>query len=637
MQDLFRRFLDAELSRRDLGRALAAVGLSAAAAEALVGSLASAAEPPAEAGVPFTGTGAELLVETLRAAGIRYLFGTTATGMSAIFDALATRPDPELILALAESQATSMAHGYELATGRPSVLLVPGVAVPSTLNNLYNAWKDRSGILMLADSTSTRYEGRNGFQQMDNWLESVATFTKWRWEIRNDRQIAEMMRRGLKLAATPPRAPVHVRISLDLLGTREVKQVIHPQQRFDVPVEMRPQPALIEQAARWLVESRSPMLCAGAEVTRAGATDDLIALAELTGAQVAQGYSVYSDFPFRHPLFAGFYGLGVPRDLAKTDLFVNLGGPMPDPTVFAPPPPKAAKLVHARIEYDEIGNTYPTDVAIAAGLKETLVALNDAVRALAPGARLKATADARLAAAREKQAKADALRLEDAKANWNASPMSWERVSAELDAALEPDAIIVPELDYRTPFEWLNLDRGRRRLIGQTTGFALGWGIGAAMGVKVALPDQQVCCMVGDGALLFGQVESLWTAARYSIPVIIVVMNNRSYDNERNRIQNNSPLLARQETRELWKDITCYLGNPLVDFAGLARSFEVPAVRATTPGELRKALQRAKAVTREGRPFLIDAVIMQLDRRGAPTVQTWHPQVSIAARRQRTV
>jgi benzoylformate decarboxylase len=465
----------------------------------------------------------------------------------------------------------------------------------------------------------------------------VATFTKWRWEIRNDRQIAEMLRRGLKLAATPPRAPVHVRISLDLLGARDVKQVIYPQRRFDVPVEMRPQPALIEQAARWLVEAKSPMLCAGAEVTRAGATDDLIALAELTGAQVAQGYSVFSDFPFRHPLFAGFYGLGIPRDLAKTDLFVNLGGPMPDPTVFAPPPPKAAKLVHARIEYDEIGNTYPTDVAIAAGLKETLTALNDAVRSLAPDARLKATADARLAAARGKQAQADALRLEDAKANWNASPMSWERVSAELDAALEPDAIVVPELDYRTPFEWLNLDRGGRRLIGQTTGFALGWGIGAAMGVKVALPDQQVCCMVGDGALLFGQVESLWTAARHSIPVIIVVMNNRSYDNERNRIQNNSPLLARQDTRELWKDITCYLGNPLVDFAGLARSFEVPSARATTPGELRKALQRAKAVTREGRPFLIDAVIMQLDRRGAPTVQTWHPQVSIAARRQRPV
>ena len=217
-------------------------------------------------------------------------------------------------------------------------------------------------------------------------------------------------------------------------------------------------------------------------------------------------------------------------------------------------------------------------------MKETLVALRDAVQGLATPERLAALSAPRLAAAREAQAKADARRKADAEATWNASPMSWERVSAELDAALEDDAIIVPELDYRTPFEWLNLDRGRKRLIGQTTGFALGWGIGAALGVKIAKPDQQVVCMVGDGALLFGQVEALWTASRYDVPVLIIVMNNRSYDNERNRIQNNSPLLSNQDTRDLWKDVTCYLGNPLVDFAGLARSFGIDGQRASTPG-----------------------------------------------------
>jgi thiamine pyrophosphate-dependent acetolactate synthase large subunit-like protein len=215
--------------------------------------------------------------------------------------------------------------------------------------------------------------------------------------------------------------------------------------------------------------------------------------------------------------------------------------------------------------------------------------------------------------------------------------MSWPRVSAELDQQLEPDAIIVPELDYRSPFYWLDLDRGKKRLIGQTTGFALGWGIGAALGVKIAQPDQQVVCLVGDGALLFGQVEALWTAARYEIPVIIVVMNNRSYDNERNRIQNNSPLLSNQDTRDLWKDVSCYLGDPLVDFSGLARSFAIPAERATDPAGFRKALKRAIAVTREGRPYLIDAMLMQLDGRGVRTEQTWHPQISVAAKRTRKV
>jgi benzoylformate decarboxylase len=637
MRELFMRFLDREISRREFGTALAALGLSAPAVNAVLASAARAELPPAAEGVVFTGTGAQVLVETLRAAGVRYVFGTTATGMSAFFDALTLRPDTRMILSLAESQATSMAHGYELATNRPSVLIVPGVAVPSTMNNLYNAWKDRASILVLADGTSTYFEGRNGFQQMDNWLESMVSFTKWRWELRNERQIAEMIRRGLKVAATPPGGPVHVRMSLDLLGMKNVKQTIWPQDRFDVPLNVPPRPELVEQAARWLIEARSPMLCAGAEVTRAGAMDDLVALAELTGASVAQGYSVYGDFPFRHPLFAGFYGLGIPRDLAKTDLFVNLGGPAPDPTVFAAPPPRRARLVHARIEYQEIANTYPTDVAIAAGLKETLVALKDAVQGLATADRLAALAGPRLAAAREAQAKADARRKADAAATWNASPMSWERVSAELDAALEEDAIIVPELDYRTPFEWLDLDRGRKRLIGQTTGFALGWGIGAAIGVKIAKPDEQVVCMVGDGALLFGQVEALWTAARYEVPVLIVVMNNRSYDNERNRIQNNSPLLSSQDTRDQWKDITCWLGDPLVDFAGVARSFGIEGRRAATPDEFRKALKRGTAALREGRPFLIDAMIMQLDRRGAPTEQTWYPKLSIAAQRTRKV
>lgn len=637
MRDLLMQFLGREISRRDFGRSLAALGLSAPAVNALLANAASAQQPTPGEGVAFTGTGAEVLVETLRAAGVRYIFGTTSTGMSAFFDALTVRPDPQMILALAESQATSMAHGYELATNQPSVLIVPGVAVPSTMNNLYNAWKDRSSILVLADSTSTFAEGRNGFQQMDNWLESMVSFTKWRWELRNERQIAEMIRRALKIAQTPPGGPVHVRISLDLLGMKNVRQTIYPQSRFSVPLELRPKPDLIEQTARWLLDAEFPMIGAGAEITRAGATDELIALAELTGASVAQGYSVYSDFPFRHPLFAGFYGLGLPRDLARTDLFLNLGGPMPDPTVFAPPPPKKARLVHARIEFQEIANTYPTDIAIAAGLKETLVALRDALQGLATPGRLAALAAPRLAAARESQSRADARRKADAEANWNASPMSWERVSAELDLALEEDAIIVPELDYRSPFQWLNLDRGRKRLIGQTTGFALGWGIGAALGVKIAKPDQQVVCMVGDGALLFGQVEALWTASRYDVPVLIVVMNNRSYDNERNRIQANSPLLSSQDTRDLWKDVTCFLGNPLVDFAGLARSFGIDGQRATTPVELRKALKRASATLREGRPYLIDAMIMQLDRRGVRTEQTWHPALSIAAARTRRV
>jgi len=637
MRSLFKQYVDQEISRRDFAIGLAALGFSSSAANALAASLGGLEQPLPAAGVSVKGTGAEIFVETLRAAGIRNVFGTTATGMSSFFDAITLRPDVRMILSIAESQATSMAQGFELASFRTAALFVPGVAVPSTLNNLYNAWKDRSAIAVFADGPSSEYPGRNGFEQMDDWIAPAEEFTKWTWQVDKISQISEMTRRAIKVARTPPGGPVHIRFPNEVLAARDVEQIIYPQERFPVPEPMQPKPELIEAAARALLEAKRPVLCAGGEVTRAFANASFLRLAELLGAPFTQGLSVYGDVPQAHPLFGGHYGLGFPRVAGGQDVFLNIGAPMPDPALITPPVPRTARVIQARVEPEAIAMSQPVDIAIAAGIKETIVALTDAISGMATADRLRAIAEPRLEAARAAAAKAEAKRLADAKADWDASPMSWARVSWELDQVLEREAIIVPELDYRIPFAWLNVAENGRRLVGQTTGFALGWGVGAALGVKIAQPDEEVVCLVGDGAFLFGQIESLWTAARYEIPVLIVIMNNRSYDNERNRIEAASPLWRNQETRAQWRDVTGYLGRPDVDFAGLARSFEIEGATCSKPEELRKALKRAKRVMAEGRPFLIDAVITQLDRSLKRTEQTWYPRISIAAERKRKV
>jgi benzoylformate decarboxylase len=633
MRDLVKQYLDAGLSRRDFGKALIALGLTATAAESVVSAVAEAAEPDSREGFKFTGTGAEVLVETLRAANVQYLFCTTATGMSSLFDALSSRMDVNLILSIAESQATSMAHGYELGSRETAALFLPGVAVPSAMNNLYNAWKDRSAIAVYSDSPRNVFRGRNMFQQMDDWLSPMVEFTKWRWRVDSTRQIGEMTRRAIKMAGTPPGGPVHIRYPLDILATKKVSETIYPQSRFTVNTNMQPDPGLIEQSAKMLLEAERPLIHAGAEVTRAGANSELVVLAELLGIPVAQGFSCYGDFPFRNPLFAGYYGMGVPRGLAKTDVYLNLGTQMPDPAIFTAPVPKKASVIHARIEYEDIASIYPTDVAIAAGIKETIVALTDSIKSMATADRLAKISEARMEEARRLAAERDAGYQELAKKNWDASPLSWERVSMELEDQLERNAILVSELDYRTPYKYMNLGpdpENEKWLIGPSTGFALGWGIGAALGVKIAQPDRQVICMLGDGAMLFGQIEALWSASRYDIPVMIVVMNNVSYDGERQRIWDNSPLASRKDTREQWKDMTCYLGNPEVDFVGLAKSFSIPGQRATNPREFKKAVKQARAITAEGRPFLIDARIMQL---GVAADENWYPDISIAAGR----
>jgi thiamine pyrophosphate-dependent acetolactate synthase large subunit-like protein len=636
MRHLLKGFLDRDISRREFAKGLTSLGFSGAAANALIASVA-AAEPLPRDGIKIEGTGADVMWATLLAADTRYVFGTTATGMSPIFDAMTVRPGAEWIMSVAESQATAMAHGYELASGAPGVLLVPGVAITSTMIMLYNAWKDRSSLVVISDAPSNEIPFRNMFQQMEDWVEPMIQFTKSRWKLDDERHISEIVRRAIKLAETAPGGPVHVRVPLNVLGARNVQQTIYPQSRFRIPVEMRPKPELIEATAKAFVEAKNPMITVGSEVTRARANAELVELAELLGIPVAQGYSVYGDFPFRHPLWAGFHGLGAPMGMGRADVFMNLGVQMPGPGIFTSPPPRSAKIIEARIEYQEIGTTYPSDIAIAGGVKETIVDLTEAIKSLATADRLKRISAERIAAAQDEQAARDVARREKAREHWDASPMSWERLSAELDLALDEDAIIVPELDYRTPFHWLDLNLDKKYLIGQTTGFALGWGIAAAQGVKIAEPDRQVVCLVGDGALLFGEIEALWSAARYEIPIIIVVFNNRCYDNERNRLQQRSPLYTNKETRDQWLDITGYLGDPVVDFAGLAKSFEIPAEMVSTPAELKDALKRARDVTREGRPYLIDAIIMQIDGRGQRTEQTWYPDVSIAAGRKRNV
>jgi thiamine pyrophosphate-dependent acetolactate synthase large subunit-like protein len=175
----------------------------------------------------------------------------------------------------------------------------------------------------------------------------------------------------------------------------------------------------------------------------------------------------------------------------------------------------------------------------------------------------------------------------------------------------------------------MDFSRGKKALIGTTTGFALGWVVGASLGVKIARPDRQVVCLVGDGSMLFGQLESLWSFSRYDVPAIIVVFNNRSYDGPRNRM-----FTLSEHPQEERKDMACYLGDPDVNFVGIAESFGIKGEVVSSPDQVKPAMKRAIRATKEGRPYLIDAILAQ---RGTGAGTNWHPEISIAAGRKRKV
>jgi thiamine pyrophosphate-dependent acetolactate synthase large subunit-like protein len=224
-----------------------------------------------------------------------------------------------------------------------------------------------------------------------------------------------------------------------------------------------------------------------------------------------------------------------------------------------------------------------------------------------------------------KQSREVALR-----ARFDSSPVTWERVGYELQKSLDKDAVIVPELgtEYYKLLRQLTLGGSNKQKIGRTKGDALGWGVAAAFGVNVALPDRQVVSIQGDGGFLFGQSETLWSVARYEAPMLIVIMNNRLYNESRDRnMLNGGPLY------EAGKDFNGYLGDPNVEFAKIAEAYGLKGEKVKNASDLAPALQRCLRSMRDGKAVVLDIDIAP----DGPALSqgTWYQRHSLAEIRKK--
>ncbi len=521
-----------------------------------------------------------------------------------------------------------MADGYSKASGKTPFVIFSRVGGPHASSNMYNAMKDRTPIVIATDHRGVAQRGRDGHEDLDDWLEAFKQYTKWRWLLTDPRRIPEWTAHAFKVASTRPGGPTFLRIPRDVFYTKSLPAALFPRESFDVPMRVRPSDDLVEKAARMLLEAKNPLLYVGSEVWESGARPHVVRLAERLGIAVTQARSWAADFPTTHPLFIGPYRGGVryPRNL---DLFFNLGARMPDALDRAKGIPSGARILHARLERTGIGLNYPVDLALAGDAKETTQALLEAVTSLATTERLESLAAPR----REQTAKVTAsvaqAREYAAKQEWDSVPISWPRLAAELASVLDPEAYVVEEFGTQGPIvlSWFRFGDGQQTKIGRTVGRALGWGVSAAIGVKLARPDRQVVCLQGDGGILYAQTEALWTASRYDVPILIVIFNNRSYNETRNRMFTRGG--RQMETR---KDMISYLGDPDVDFAQIAAAYNIRGETVATPDQIRPALQRAIAATREGRPYLLDVLVA---RRGLGAESTWYPRHSVAEQRSR--
>ena len=642
MRELVRSYLRNEVTRRGFINGMVQSGFSLMAADSILASLprASAQGQSSEETNPFTrqfrGTGGELLAEQLRDAGVEYVFIGNGTGVSPLCDALVDRPDLKPVLAVHEPLCVAMADGYSRASEKPAFTMFSRVAVPAASSNMYNAMKDRSRLVVASDHIESLASGRDSHEDYDDTLEPVKQFSKWRWNVDSPGRIPEWTMKAFKLAATPPGGPTFLTFPRDMLVAHDVEAEIFRAGTFDVPMTVRADAAVIEKMARAVIEAKSPLMLAGTDVWRFDAVAQVVELAELlaiptTSGEEREGFRVSCNFPTNHPLFLGGYSphMRYPRNV---DLVLNMGGKLPDPGTGSPRIARSVKIIDVRIEASDIGTDYPLYMGVAADVKEVAQDLVAAIKSMVTPERLKEIRGNRLEATRQFVARLEQARLQAMKADWDKVPLTWERLTSGVNQVLERDAYIVTEFGTEGPkaLKCFTFAPGEKTLVGRTSGAALGWGVGAATGVKIAQPDKQVVCLQGDGGFLFnGQPMAMWTMARYQIPVITVIYNNRSYNETRERAFAEEGRQAQTN-----KDMLSYLGDPDVNFVQMAAAFNVPGEQVTAPDQIAPAMKRAVRAVEEGKPYLIDALV---GRTGHGADLAWYPKLSIAEMRKRKV
>ena len=637
MKGLMKQYLDRGISRRGFLSGLTALGISSAAAKSMASSL-SPFMAMAEAADPretpswmrsMKGTGGALLVAQLKAAGIEHIFFNPSSGEAPFFDALVDEPNIHLIKGLHEGSLAAMADGYAKASGKTPFLMIARPGLPNAMTQMFNSFKDQIPMVVAVGSTDTDSLGQDGFENTDHIETMTAPITKWHWVVETVEKIPEITRRAFKFASTSPSAPVFVGYPDDALD-EVTTAMIMDQEKFSVPLNIRPDQAAIEEAARILLEARNPLLYVGDEVVWNGAQKEVVQLAELLGLPAAQppgSVSWSRAFPSRHPLFVGDYTREM-RYPGTVDVMLNLGGRMPNAGSRLKILP-GVQLIQVRLDITNLARNYPTTVPIVANLKQATVNLIEAIQGMATAARLKTIREARVAQTQEYTAKMENFRRQIVRDHWNTSSISEGRLAMELEEALEKDACLVAEMGSGSPISRLAHFGGDDKQYFGNTGKALGWGVPAAFGVKLAQPDLPVVAVVGDGAFSFAGPQPLWTFARYHAPVTLIVLNNHSYNDERNRMMRGGGRMF-----ETGRDMTCYLGDPEIDYVKAASAYGVEGQAVTESSGIRPALERAKRATAQGSPYLLD---VHVERRGIAATSTWHPPFSIEALRRRKV
>ena len=561
------------------------------------------------------------LVRYLEARGVRHVFGLCGHTNIAVLTELG-KSAIQFISVRHEQVAAHAADGYARVTRKAAVVLTHlGPGLTNAATGVANASLDSIPLVVIAGDVPSHYYGKHPHQEVNlhadaSQHEIYRPFVKRTWRVERPELFPEIIEKAFTLAESGRPGPVLVSVPMDVFS-KEVDVALFERLRHNTKELSKPSldEGTAEAIVRRLLQAKSPLLYIGGGILLADAAKELEALIDHLQIPVAHSLMGKGALPDDHSMtlgMTGFWGTKFINDMClRADWVLALGTRFseadcsswyPEYTFRFPP----SRLIHIDIDPAELGRNFPVEIGAIADLKQALRSLNQLARRLSPGGVRRPELVKEIAENRRAFQAANAA----AEAS-EAYPMRPERILAEVRAVLPRNAYITTDVGWNKNGVGQQFPCYEPGSILTPGGYAtMGFGAPAALGVKLARPDQLVVSLVGDGG--FGQNPAvLATAMEQEIPVVWVVMNNGAF----------GTIAGLQSAHFGTTTGTIFLreGKPYSpDFAAIARAYGVEGVRIQAAAEFRPVLERAVA---SKRPFVIDVSMQNVP---TPTAGHWN-------------
>jgi acetolactate synthase-1/2/3 large subunit len=548
-------------------------------------------------------TGAQIIVNHLVRQGVRFAAGIPGHGCWTLTDALLDCPDAiRTVQVMHEQSAVHLADGYYRASGEPMLAFTSiGPGATNAVIGMATAYVDSTAVALFTGSPHTYLRGHGVLQELerrhvaDNPRIFEPVVKEW-WQPSRVDELPFVLHRAWNAMRTGRPGPVLLDVPMDVQA--EAADVTLAEDRH-AGGRPRPDAHEVDHAARLLAGAKRPVIVAGGGVIGADATNELRSLAERLGAPVVTTWNGKGAIDETYPLAGqtiGDTGSTIGNALsAAADVILSVGCRFVDwsasswrrGVTFAIPP---TKLIQLEIDPREIGKNYPVAVPLVGDAR---AGLQDLLDTLGPGSPATTYGDEieRLRAAWERQV--------EEKSGSNAVPMTMARAVREIQAGARPDAIVVTGAGLPQGMVKQRWVTRQPRTHITSGGFStMGFTLPAAIGAQLARPDSQVLCICGDGDFL-QTMQELATAAMLGVPVCTVVLDNSGWISIKGGQQAHFGRIA---STDFLRD-----GKPYSpDYAAIGRAFDIHAEVATTPAEVRPAVERALA---SGGPSLVHVTV----------------------------